>query len=193
MCAFKQPPTVFRRAAEAEAGLVSYLRLASLLCLEMPSRSLDAVRTVISGLPDVDPALVASGRYFVADLDGELIGGAGWSVLPLGYRGDRLLGEDGLPTQLRLGGDAVLIRGFFLDPDGGRRGAAASLLAHVEADVLRAGYRVADTIGPATSQVYYRGLGFKAVRKLQLRLDRDHRLPMLQMRKCLSSRLALAA
>ncbi len=85
MCAFKQPPTVFRCAAESEAGLVSYLRLASLVCLEMPSRSLEAVRTVMSGLPDVDPALIASGQYFVADMAGELVGGAGWSVPPLSY------------------------------------------------------------------------------------------------------------
>ena len=193
MLAFTQPPYEFRRASKEDIGLVQYLRFASLVCLEMPTRSLGAVRTVMAGLPDVDSALIGSGHYHVADLGGELVGGAGWSALPLSYRAEGLLGEHGQRTQLTLDSEAAVLRGFFLDPDLGRRGVGAALLAHVEAEVLRDGYRILEIVAPATAQIYYRSLGFKPARRLGLALDSDEVLPMLQMRKCLTVRLAVAA
>lgn len=193
MLAFTQPPYVFRRASHAETGLVQYLRFASLVCLEMPTRPLHAVRTLMAGLPDVDAGLIEAGNYHVADLGGELVAGAGWSALPLNYRGERLLGEDGRETHLTVENRTALLRGFFLDPDLGRSGVGAALLAHVEAEALRDGYRAVDIVGPTTSQVFYRSLGFKPVKKLALALDHGEMLPMLQMRKSLAAALAVAA
>lgn len=193
MLAFHQPSYAVRQAVAREATLVSYLRFASLVCLEMPGQPLDAVRTVMSALPDVDPALVRAGQYQVADLNGELIGGAGWSVLPLNFRGERLLDEAGRPATLDLAGNTVLLRGFFLDPDVGRRGAGAALLSQVEAEWLSDGFEAAELVAPAMAEPFYRGLGFRPLRKLQLDMRRTGMLPMLEMRKCLSPRLALAA
>ena len=193
MPAFSQPSYTFRRASVAEAGLIQYLRFASLLCLEMPSQSLQSVRTLMGGLPDVDAALIESGHYHVADLGGELVGGGGWSVLPLGYRGQRLLEEDGEPGQLSLDNRTALLRGFFLDPDLGRRGVGQALLAHIEAEASGEGYRTLAIVGPASSQVYYRSLGFRMEKKLTLVLDGGETLPVLQMRKSLALRLVAAA
>ena len=91
MSAFSQAPYAIRRAEEAETNLLAYLRLASLVSLEMPDHPLQAIRAVMDSLPDVDAPLVASGHYFVADNSGELIAGAGWSVLPLSFRGQDLV------------------------------------------------------------------------------------------------------
>jgi GNAT superfamily N-acetyltransferase len=193
MLAFHQPAYRIRRAEAAETGLIGYLRLASLICLEMAGHPLDAIRAVMSRLPDVDADLVAAGRYFVADHAGELLGGAGWSVLPLSFRGDRLIDGSGRPATLSLSDNGVLLRGFFLDPDLGRRGAGASLLAQVEAEIARAGHACAEIVVPASSQIFYRSLGFRPVRELALSIERGGPLPMLQMRKCLPVRLAAAA
>ncbi len=193
MPAFSQASYAIRRAEESETNLLAYLRLASLLSLEMPGRPLAAIRAVMDALPDVDAPLVASGRYLVADHCGDLIGGAGWSVLPLGYPGDRLLDGSGRPACLMPDSGAVLLRGFFLDPDLGRRGVGARLLARIEADAVRAGYDTAGLVVPAGSQVYYRSLGFKPVGRLTLRLGGGVSLPLLQMRKPLAFRLPAAA
>jgi GNAT superfamily N-acetyltransferase len=190
--AYHQPSYVVRRAEPADAGLVSYLRLASLICFEMPSCPLDSIRAFAAGLPDADTALVASGRYMVADQSGDLIGGAGWSVLPLDFRADCLVEEDGSPTGPLLADHAVLVRGFFLDPDLGRRGVGANLLAHVEAAAARAGHPVAEALVPASAQVIYRSLGFKPVRRLTMRTGCED-LQLMQMRKSLAQRLAVAA
>jgi GNAT superfamily N-acetyltransferase len=193
MAAFSQARYAIRRAEESEANLLTCLRFSSLVSLEMPNHPLEAVRAVMDGLPDVDAPLIASGRYFVADHSGELIAGAGWSVLPLSFRGQDLVDQagGGAPVLSRPG--AVLVRGFFLDPDLGRRGAGAQLLARLEADAARAGYDTAEMVVPATAEVYYRSLGFRPVARLKLTRGRLEALPLLQMRKLLPARMSAAA
>jgi GNAT superfamily N-acetyltransferase len=181
-----------RRAGSSEAGLIGDLRLASLLSLEMAGDRLDSIRIFTDSVPDVDADLVRAGRYFVADCGGELIGGAGWSVLPLSFRGDGLVTERGESAALSLGSDAVLVRGFFVDPDVGRRAVGASLLAHLEADAARAGHRAFELVTPSSAQFIYRSLGFRPVRRLALRTH-DGLLPLMQMRKPLAVRLKAAA
>lgn len=193
MLAFAQQPYVIRQAAVQETGLIAYLRMASLVSLEMPRHSLDAVRTLMAGIPDVDAADVAAGRYYVADHGGDLIGGVGWSVLPLQFRSERLANEDGGAAFLSLDAGSVLLRGFFLDPDLGRRGVAPALLKRIEADVAQEGYGACEGVVPADAQITYRSLGFKPVRKLRIRMDDGERFPVLQMRRSVASRLAAAA
>jgi GNAT superfamily N-acetyltransferase len=186
-----EPAYSIRRAEKSEASLIAYLRFASLLCLE--GQPLAASRTLMGVLPDVNAELIAGGRYLVVDNGGDLIAGAGWSVLSRRFRAERLRDVDGGPVELALDKNSVLLRGFFLDPDAGRRRAGAKLLDRVAADVAAAGYTCADIVAPHTAQTYYRSLGFKPVRKLNLILDGGELLPMLQMRRRLFLRLAAAA
>jgi GNAT superfamily N-acetyltransferase len=193
MLAFHQPSYDVRPAELTETSLIGYLRLASLLSLEIPEASLGAIHAVMSRLPDVDPDLIGAGHYFVADHDGELLGGAGWSVLPLRYRAEHLMDEGGRPARLSLDRGSVLVRGFFLDPDLGRRGAGASLLSRIEAEAGQAGHGAAELIVPAAAHIYYRSLGFRPVGRLALALKGGESLPLLQMRKCFLPGLAMAA
>ena len=193
MLAFSQPSYEVRRAEVSETSLLGYLRLTSLLSLELPGQSLGAIRAVMNRLPDIAPDLIDAGRYFVADHEGELLGGAGWSVLPLRYRSEHLVSEDGRAARLSLARGSVLVRGFFLDPDLGRRGAGASLVARIEAEAGRFGHTAAELVVPASSQVYYRSLGFRPVGRCGLELGGGDVLPLLQMRKGFQPGLAIAA
>ena len=184
---------VIRNATACEAGLISYLRFASLVCLELPGQSLATIGKLMSALPDIDSQLLAGGTYHVADKGGDLIGGAGWSVLPLVFRGDVLRADNGRPTDIAVGPDAVLVRGFFLDPDMGRRGVAPTLLSKVELGALQAGYSAAEIVVPAAAQLHYRGLGFKPVGRLGLKLNDTDTLPLVHMRKPFTLRLPVAA
>jgi hypothetical protein len=187
-----QQSFVIRRAEKSEAGLIRDLRFASLLSFEMQGDPLRWLGAITAALPDVDSDLVRDGRYFVAESGGELIGGAGWSLLPLSFRADRLVEADGRAAALSLDAGAVLVRGFFLDPDGGRRAAAADLLAHLEADAACAGHDAAELVVPSSAEILYRSLGFRPARRLALRVD-DGFVPLLQMRKRLPVRLKSAA
>lgn len=187
------PPHVVRPAERHEASLIGYLRLASLLCLEMPGHALEDVGAVMATLPDVDSELIAAGRYMVAERESDLVGGVGCSVLPLGFRGDRLIDEGGRPATPLLGHDSVLLRGFFVDPDLGCNGVGAGLLARVELEAARAGHGSAEALVPSSGQRLYRSLGFKLVRRLGLRVAGADLVPIVQMRKSLALRLAAAA
>jgi hypothetical protein len=132
------------------------------------------------------------GRYNLVIGGDELIAGAGWSLLPLSFPAHRLVEADGRAAALSLDAGTVLVRGFFLDPDGGRRAAAADLLAHLEADAARVGHDAAELVVPSAAEILYRSLGFRPVRRLALRVD-DGCLPLLQMRKRLPVRLKSAA
>jgi GNAT superfamily N-acetyltransferase len=186
------PPYVVRRAALSETGLIGDLRLSSLVSLEMPGDRLDSIRAFTAALPDVDADLVGAGRYFVADSGGELVGGIGWSVLPLGFRGDGLVSEDRNRAALSLAADSVLVRGFFVDPDVGPRAVGTNLLAHLELEAVRAGHGAFELVVPHSAQLIYRSLGFRPVARLALRTD-DGVLPLMQMRKPLAVRLKSAA
>jgi len=187
-----QQSFVIRRAEKSEGGLIRDLRFASLLSFEMAGDPLAWLRAFTAALPDVDPDLIRDGRYFVADSGGELIAGAGWSLLPLSFPAHRLVEADGRAAALSLDAGTVLVRGFFLDPDGGRRAAAADLLAHLEADAARAGHDAAELVVPSSAEILYRSLGFRPVRRLALRVD-DGFIPLLQMRRRLPVRLKSAA
>jgi GNAT superfamily N-acetyltransferase len=193
MLAFHQPSWHVRPAELSETSLIGFLRLTSLLSLEIPGASLCSIRAVMSRLPDIGPDLIEAGQYFVADHDGELLGGAGWSVLPLRFRAEHLVDEHGRAARLSLVRGSVLVRGFFLDPDLGRRGAGASLLARIEADAGNAGHSAAELLVPASSQLYYRSLGFKPLARFGLHLDRGDMLPLIQMRKSFQPGVAMAA
>lgn len=79
-----------------------------------PSRELDA--------------MLWSGRFVVAVVDGRPVAGAGWEPL-----------ADG----------AVLVRDLFIHPDHARRGLARRLLEHIGRTVEELGYRLAGTTGTA--------------------------------------------
>ena len=181
-----------RRARPDEIAAAADLRLASLMVFEMPNRPLRAVEALRQALPEIDMEMIEDGRYFLADLHGELIGGAGWSTLADDWRAEDLFDNRGAPVRRPLSEDAVVIRGFFLDPDLARRAVGANLLAYVEADAARAGHFAAELLIPEAAQVMYRSLGYRPVRTLFLR-DGEHVVPVLQMRRSLPMRLTAAA
>jgi GNAT superfamily N-acetyltransferase len=193
MLALAQAPFTLRRADSSETNHLNDLRLSSVLSLEMPRHSLVAIKAVLAAVPDIDASMLAGGRYVVAEHEGDLIGGAGWSVLPVQFRSERIVHEDGGPAFISLDAGSVLLRGFFLDPDLGRRGVGAALLRRVEADAGDEGYSAAEAIVPADAQLLYRSMGFRPTRKLAVRLDNREAHPVLQMRKAFASRLAAAA
>jgi GNAT superfamily N-acetyltransferase len=193
MLAYPTTPFQLRRAEPCELSLVAELRLVSLLSLEMPRHSLHAIEALLNSLPGLDADMLESGRYFVAENAGDLLGGAGWSPLPAAFRSPRLGHEGGGPAFISLDADSVLLRGFFLDPDQGRRGVGAALLSQLEAEAALDGFRGAELIVAADAQLFYRSLGFRPLRRLTLTLDSGDTLPILQMRKPFAPRLAAAA
>ena len=182
MLAFIQPKPVIRPARIGEASLVSYLRHAALWCVDMPGRSPETIGAFLERVPDVDAELIGSGRYTVVERGGVILGGAGWSPLPPSDRA-WLFGE---AEEAGLGGeDAVLVRGFFVD-DEIRYATGLGLLARVEEEAARAGFRSAEIVAPIVLQDYHRAMGFRAARRLQFS-GGEETVPLVHMWKAFTA------
>lgn len=85
----------------------------------------------------VDPNLIADRTYFVAEIDGALVGCGGWTHRAPGFRtsanGAVAPADD----------TAALMRAIFVDPDGARR-----IMAFLEACAREAGNRQAALVAP---------------------------------------------
>ena len=190
MLAFSPFRKIVRRAQPGETALLAYLRQAALWCADMPGRSPDTIAAFLDRIPDIEPALVEEGRYFVADNGREILGGAGWSPLGPDVRA-WLFGEHNRASHPDCGGEAVLIRGFFLQDRSGLR-VGLSLMAEVQAEAMRAGFGSAEVIAPVALQDSFLSMGFRVHCRLEFGAGEEP-VQLVHMRKAFTTALSEAA
>ena len=125
-----------------------------------------------------DPALIADGTYYVAALDGELVGCGGWSRRPARY------GADGARAMLDPAtGAAARVRALYVHPEWTGRGIARRLMATAEAAARAAGFRRFELVSTLTAERLYRGLGYRELRRLAIPLPNGVEFPGIEMEK----------
>lgn len=133
----------------------------------------------------VDWQLVRDGTYFVAEVDGVVVGAGGWS-----YR-ETIGGAHGPdePASPRLDPvrDAARIRAFYVDPAYVRRGVAALLLKLSEAAAREAGFETAELTATLPSERVWASFGYRTIRDYEMSLPGGARLLQKLMRKSLIS------
>lgn len=170
-------PAVIRRIRSSETALVNHLALASLWNVEMQGRTLLEVNAFLQRVPSLDRMLARGGTYFVTEVAGVVVGGGGWSLMPL----------EAKPTAAR---HPVLSPLFFIDPEEAGRGIRARLLACIESDIARAGHAHANALVPLGSASEYETLGYRTVAVQELAKGS---LPVARLRKMLAAELAAVA
>lgn len=117
----------------------------------------------------VDTQLIDDRTFFVAEMDGAVVGCGGWSWRRKIYGGDQV---SGLPEPpLSPATEAARIRAFFVHPDWARRGIGAAILLRCAAAAAEAGFRRLELLGTLPGERLYRAFGFEVMEYL------DHRLP----------------
>ena len=117
----------------------------------------------------VNPALLASGTFYVAEArDGLVVGCGGW-------------------TLERPGGDAVEaglghIRQFGTHPDWTNRGIGRAIYRLCEADACSAGITSFECDASLNAEKFYSALGFESIRRKDVELGSDVVLPGVLMR-----------
>lgn len=114
------------------------------------------------------PALVASGRYFVAeDPQGRILAAGGWSQRsPLGGAESGTTGH---------------VRHVATDPDVVRQGIGRMVMERVMIDAREAGVIWLDCLSTRTAVPFYRALGFRVLQSQALALGPAIRFPVLRM------------
>lgn len=108
----------------------------------------------------VDTALIDDMTYYVAELEGTLVGCGGWSRRNTLYGGDqRPVGKPSLLNPLR---DAARIRAFFVAPTAARKGVGRALLDECTRSARASGFRALTLMATLPGVPFYTALGFTA-------------------------------
>jgi len=132
----------------------------------------------------VDTELVRDGTYFVAEMDGALVGCGGWSFRRT------LFGADGKPgresERLDPRRDGARIRAFFVRPGWARRGIGAAILNRCEAEARARGFTAAELMATLAGTRLYAAAGYVAEERLEYPLPGGVTIEFVPMRKALS-------
>ena len=158
-----------RRATLADIGAVDALLGRSygpLLRADYPPS------TLVLALPRMaraQPQLLASGRYFVAEEDGRLLGAGGWSPEPPG----------GGPVVPGLGH----VRHVATDAGAARRGVGRAVMERIMEDARAAGRDRLSALSTLTAVPFYQVLGFALLRRRDLSFGAGVLFPVVEMER----------
>lgn len=128
----------------------------------------------------IDTQLVDDGTYFVAELDGRIVGCGGWSRRATLYGGDHSAGRDAAildPCR-----DAARIRAMYTDPGFVRRGVGRLILARCEAAAAAAGFKAVELMATLAGRPLYQSAGYRSVTEEE-DASGGVPVPLIKMRK----------
>ena len=141
----------------------------------------EQVRAALGGAFGVDSELIGDGTYFVAEVDGEIVGCGGWSRRKTLFGGDAQPGRQS--ESLDPAVDSARIRAFFVHPRWARRGIGREILERCEAEARRHGFRSAEHLATLPGEKLYRELGYAGRERVPHRLNEDVTIDFVPMRK----------
>jgi GNAT superfamily N-acetyltransferase len=129
----------------------------SLRELAGPHYDAELLEAALAEVGTMDPRMIGHCCYLVAERDGRIVGGAGWTMQLPNYA--RLLRGPLPPPDGRTG----IIRSVYVDPTATRQGIARTLLATIEAKLNEVGATRAELVATIPCVPIYAALGFSAV------------------------------
>ncbi len=131
----------------------------------------------------VDHRLIADGGYFVAEIDGAVVGCGGWSDREALYGAHGPAQGDGPRVNPRSG--PARVRAFFVDPAHARRGVGKALLQASEDAARAAGFTRATLGATLAGEPFYAAHGYVPLARTQADLPDGGTLTVIQMEKVL--------
>ena len=132
----------------------------------------------------VDSQLIRDGTYFVAEAEGEVVAGGGWSRRQTLFGGDMQAGRSS--ALLDPARDAARIRAFFVRPDWARRGIGRALLERCEAEARAHGFRRLELMATLPGERLYAAAGFVVAAREDYTLRPGVRIELIAMTKVLT-------
>lgn len=168
-----------RPARLADVPALNAIRKQAYRVLARQKYTLDEVEGALAHQPTVDRQSIQDGTYFVAEVDGRVVAGGGWS-----FRATLIPGSED-PARLDAATDAARIRGFFVDPDFARRGIAQRLLHTCEREARAAGFRRLVLLATHTGKPLYARSGFQETHAVDVPVSDDATFTATMMTKTL--------
>lgn len=184
-------PTVVQiaRAVAANRAEIVAMQALSMRKLASPFYDSEVIEAHIA-MGTLDDALIADGTYYIALIDGVIVGTGGWSTRVPGYAAQLADADVTAPSP------KPTVRAVYVHPQAARRGVARAIMQRVEAEIADAGYATAGLIATLSGIPLYRRLGWRSGAPTMIALPGRLNLIGLHMSKPLTSpsgRVAAAA
>ena len=142
------------------------------------------IRSALIHVFGVDTQLIADGTYFVAEIEGQLVGSGGWSKRTTLFGGDQSK-VDNFDSLLDPATEAARIRAFYVHPGWSRRGVGSSILTACEDAARAAGFRRVELAATLPGEPLYAARGYEKAEAMQLKTPDGESLPAFRMTKSL--------
>ena len=138
----------------------------------------DLIDAAIGTIFAVDQALIQDETYFVAEVDGVIVGCGGWS------KRDRPYGASlGSGRVLDPSSEPASIRAFFVHPDFARQGIGTAIMQASESAASAAGFTSLTLVATLTGEPLYSRLGFDEVERFDIDARGGLTMPVVRMLK----------
>lgn len=132
------------------------------------------LRRALPHIPRANRTLLASGTYYVAEIElGKLVGGGGWTIAN--------------PESGEIVDGEAHIRHFATHPEWVRQGVGTSLLSRCFRDARSLSMRQLHCFSTLNAERFYRASGFDMVREIDIPVESDLTLPGILMAASLRS------
>jgi GNAT superfamily N-acetyltransferase len=151
-------PLAIRPATPADIGPLCELQVTAMRVLGAGYYTPAEVEGAARYICVPDRMLIEDGTYFVAELDGRLVGCGGWSLRRKGYAGPTASQTDAEPLDPRT--EPTRIRAMFTAPEVARQGVGRAILAAAEDAARAAGFSRARLGATLSGEAFYRRSGY---------------------------------
>ena len=172
-----------RPATAADAEALEALIARSVHALQADTYTREQREAALGTVFGVDHRLIADGGYFIAELDGAIVGCGGWSDREALYGAHGPAQSDGPRVNPRSG--PARVRAFFVDPAHARRGVGRALLQASEDAARAAGFTRAALGATLAGEPFYTACGYVPLARTEADLPGGASLVVIQMEKSL--------
>jgi GNAT superfamily N-acetyltransferase len=182
------PTFTLRLAEEEDVSALHELIEASVRGLQARDYTAAQIEGALGTVLGLDTELIRDKTYFVAEAFNSgweerrlLAGCGGWSKRKRLFGADR--GPDREPDLLNPAANAAKVRAIFVHPRFARRGLGSLILARVEAEAAKAGFRRFEMGSTLTGVPLYQLRGYTEVERISVPLSNGEALPVVKMVK----------
>ena len=144
----------------------------------------EQIASGLSHIFGVDTQLIIDETYFVAVVDGQIVGSGGWSKRNTLFGGDQFKQEQ-IDPLLDPARDAARIRAFYVHPRWSRKGIAGKILDACEVAARAAGFGTVELVATLPGEPFYSARGYAKGEAMTLETRDGEALPAFRMSKML--------
>lgn len=133
----------------------------------------------------VDRQLIHDATYFIAEIEGQIIGCGGWSKRRTLFGGDQAESVR-FDELLNPETDAARVRAFYVHPQWSRRGIGRQILQACEAAAHESGFTTLELIATLPGEPLYSANGYERIGPFEIPLPEGHSLAAFHMKKRLA-------